>query len=132
MVRYILIVLGFCIFPFFSFVHGESSRFVIEVITTDFQFIPNTWSIKSGETASLRLSNHGKQAHEWVLLKLGAKVTLPFDEDDEAKVLWEIETGSAIEKKGIFIAPLKAGTYDIVCGKPRHIERGMKGTLIVK
>ena len=132
MVRYILIVLGFCIFPFFSFVHGESSRFVIEVITTDFQFIPNTWSIKSGETASLRLSNHGKQEHEWVLLKLGTKVTLPFDSDDEAKVLWEIEAGPAVETIGAFVAPLKAGTYNIICGKPRHIERGMRGLLIVK
>ena len=132
MIKHILLVLGFCFFPFFSFASGETPRSVLKVIAEDFKFIPTTWSIKSGATTSLLLSNHGKQAHEWVLLKLGAKVTLPFDEDDEAKVLWEIETGSAIEKKGIFIAPLKAGTYDIVCGKPRHIERGMKGTLIVK
>ena len=105
---------------------------MIEIITTDFQFIPNVWSVNRGEATSLLLSNHGKQEHEWVLLKLGTKVTLPFDADDEAKVFWEIEAGPTIEKKEIFITPLKAGTYDIVCGKPRHIERGMKGTLIVK
>ena len=132
MIKHIWLALGFCIFPFFSFAHGENSRSVIEIITTDFQFIPNVWSVNRGEAASLLLSNHGKQEHEWVLLKLGTKVTLPFDADDEAKVFWEIEAGPTIEKKEIFITPLKAGTYDIVCGKPRHIERGMKGTLIVK
>ena len=132
MIKHILLALGFCIFPFLSFAYGEIPRSVLEVITTDFQFIPNTWSIKSGAITSLLLSNHGKQEHEWVLLKLEKKVTLPFDADDEEKVFWEIEAGPAIEKMETFIAPLEAGTYDIVCGKPRHIERGMKGTLIVK
>ena len=59
-------------------------------------------------------------------------MTLPFDSDDEEKVFWEIEAGPAVETIGAFVAPLKAGTYNIVCGKPRHIERGMRGLLIVK
>ena len=132
MIKHILLVLGFCVFPFFSFVYGETPRSVLKVITADFEFIPKTWPIKSGAPTSLLLSNHGKQEHEWVLLKLGTKVTLPFDSDDEAKVLWEIEAGPGVEIKGAFVAPLKAGTYNIVCGKPRHIERGMRGILIVK
>ena len=132
MIKHISLVLGFCVFPFFPFASGETPRSVLKVITEDFKFIPKAWSIKSGETTSLLLSNHGKQEHEWVLLKLGTKVTLPFDLDDEEKVFWEIEAGPAVEKIGAFVAPLKAGTYNIVCGKPRHIERGMKGILIVK
>ena len=132
MIKHILLVLGFCVFPFFSFVYGETPRSVLKVITADFEFLPKTWSIKSGEITSLLLSNHGKQEHEWVLLKLGAKVTLPFDSDDEAKVFWEIEAGPTVEKLGAFVAPLKAGTYNIICWKPRHIERGMRGLLIVK
>ncbi len=99
MIKHIWLALGFCIFPFFSFAYGENSRSVIEVITIDFQFIPNVWSVKPGEATSFLLSNHSKQEHEWVLLKLGTKVTLPFDADDEAKVFWEIEAGPTIEKK---------------------------------
>ena len=113
-----------------AFSPGIADR--IEVIATDFQFTPNAWSMKSGETTSILLRNHGKEEHEWVLLKLGTKVTLPFDTDDEAKVFWEIEAGPTIEKSETFIAPLKSGIYDIICGKPGHIEQGMRGTLIVK
>ena len=132
MIKHILLVLGFCVFPFFSFASGETPRSVLKVIAADFKFIPTTWSIKSGAITSILLNNHGKQEHEWVLLKLGTKVTLPFDSDDEEKVFWEIEAGPAVETIGAFVAPLKAGTYNIVCGKPHHIERGMRGLLIVK
>ena len=53
-----------------------------------------------------------------------------YDLEDPNKFIKD--SALALNKNGIFIAPLKAGTYDIVCGKPSHIERGMKGTLIVK
>lgn len=78
------------------------------------------------------MENPTVQEHEWVLLKQGTRVTLPFSEDDEDKVYWEIEAKAGESKEGSFVAPLEPGTYDIVCGKPRHIERGMKGTLIIK
>ena len=128
----VVLVLGLYIFPCFSFAHAENLHAMIEVVAADFRFVPNLWSVKSGETVSIVLDNHDKQKHEWVLLKLGTKVTLPFDEDDEEKVFWEIETDPAMDKSATFTAPIKPGTYDIICGIVGHLDRGMRATLIVK
>ena len=102
------------------------------VTTTGFQFVPNSWTVHSGQHVTLSITNMTVQEHEWVLLKPGTTITLPFGEDDEQKVYWEIEAKAGEIKEGTFVAPLEPGTYDIICGKPRHIERGMKATLIVK
>ena len=111
---------------------GESTDHTIAVTTTDFQFTPNSWTINPGKDVTLTITNTGVEEHEWVLLKQGTRITIPFGEDDEDKVYWEIEAGPNTTKKETFITPLKPGTYDIVCGKPQHIEQGMKATLIVK
>ncbi|MDT7041042.1 cupredoxin domain-containing protein [Candidatus Nitronereus thalassa] len=104
----------------------------ISVTATDFKFMPNIWTLQSGQPVSITFMNHGVQEHEWVLLKQGAEVVLPFDDDDESKVYWEIESGPGATKEGRFVVPAQPGSYTIVCGKPRHIERGMKATLLVE
>jgi len=112
--------------------YGENPNNSISVTATDFQFMPNTWTIASGQAIALSFTNNGVQEHEWVLLKQGTEVTLPFNDDDEEKVFWEMEAGPGVIKEGIFSSPPQAGTYTIVCGKPRHIERGMTAMLIVQ
>jgi plastocyanin len=104
----------------------------ISVTATDFKFLPHTWTLDSGQKVSLTFINKGVQEHEWVVLKQGVEIVLPFDNDDEDKVYWEIEAGSGATKEEMFSAPIQPGIYTIVCGKPRHIERGMKATLVVK
>ena len=111
---------------------AEAGGNSIEVVATDFRFTPARWTVDAGETVKLTLSNTSVQDHEWVLLKLGAAVTLPFDEDDEEKVFWEIEAGSGVTREETFTVPQKSGVYSIVCGKPRHIERGMTATLVIR
>lgn len=86
----------------------------------------------SGQEVTLTIENRGVQEHEWVLLQPGTEVTMPFGEDDESKVFWEIEAIPGSTKKETFTAPMEAGTYKVVCGKPRHIERGMEAILVVK
>ena len=70
--------------------------------------------------------------YEWVIIKKGMQVTIPFDDDDEEKVYWEMEAAPRETKTETLTAPSEAGTYTIVCGTPAHLEQGMTGTLIVK
>jgi len=104
----------------------------INVTTTDFQFEPTTWSVSAGKPVKLTMTNKGALEHEWVLLKKGTAVTVPFDADDEAKVFWESEVQPGQTKTETFTAPGEPGTYTVVCGTPAHIEQGMVATLEVK
>ena len=104
----------------------------ISVTSTDFKFEPLEWTISAGRETSITLINEGTLEHEWVLLKKGMEVTIPFDADDEEKVFWEIEAGPKETTTGTFTAPTEAGTYTVVCGTPGHLEQGMEAALIVK
>ena len=104
----------------------------ISVTTTDFKFAPTSWQANKGQSVSFTLKNTGKLQHEWVLLKKGTDVTMPFDEDDEDKVFWEIEAEPGETKSETFTAPADPGTYTVVCGTPAHLEQGMAATLVVK
>jgi plastocyanin len=104
----------------------------LNVQMTDFSYAPKTWSVPAGKEITLNIKNDGKVPHEFVIIKKGEKVTLPFDDDDEAKVYWEQEAkvGETLSVK--FTAPSEPGTYDIVCGQPAHMEAGMTGTLTIQ
>jgi plastocyanin len=104
----------------------------ISVTTTDFKFDPASWTVTAGDQVELTLKNDGALEHEWVIIKKGLQVTIPFDDDDEEKVFWEIEAAPGETKTETFTAPSEAGTYTIVCGTPAHLEQGMTGTLTVK
>ena len=104
----------------------------ISVTTTEFMFEPTSWTVSAGKQVELTLTNDGTLDHEWVIIKQGMAVTIPFDDDDEEKVFWEMEAGPGETKTETFTAPSEAGTYTIVCGTPAHLEQGMTGTLIVK
>ncbi len=103
----------------------------ISVVASDFQFEPHTWTIPAGEEVSLSLSNNGIEEHEWVLLKLGQDVSLPFSEDDERKIFWEIEADPGKTVQSSFTAPSRPGTYRVICGKKEHIEKGMSGIVTI-
>jgi len=111
---------------------GAATKNSIRVTTTDFKFDPMTWAVNAGQSVDLTLVNQGALEHEWVLIKAGMDVTLPFDADDEDKVFWEIEAEPGETKTETFIAPSEPGTYKIVCGTPAHLEQGMAATLIVE
>ena len=111
---------------------GSSGPEKISVTTTEFMFEPTSWTVSAGKQVELTLKNDGNLDHEWVIIKQGMEVTVPFDADDEDKVFWEMEAGPGETKTETFTAPSEAGTYTIVCGTPAHLEAGMTGTLIVK
>ncbi len=104
----------------------------LSIDVSDFAFTPNTWTVNAGERVTLKLTNQSSNEHEWVLLKKGEEVTIPFDEDDEARIAFESEVEPGNVKISFFPAPKQAGLYRIVCGIPGHLEAGMEGTLVVK
>jgi uncharacterized cupredoxin-like copper-binding protein len=112
-----------------SVAQGASKQLSVEL--TDFTFAPDTFTVPAGQEVTLNLKNTGKVEHEFVIIKLGQQVTMPFDDDDEAKVYWEVEVGAGESQSVKFTAPAEPGTYAVVCGQPQHIEAGMKGTLTV-
>ena len=125
-----MILAGFCaLLPFTS---GGSTGSGISVTASDFQFEPHHWTVSSGQTVTLDFTNQGTQEHEWVILKLGEEVTLPFSDDDEGKIYWEIEADPGTISQGSFMAPKNPGTYTVVCGKKEHLEKGMLGLVIVQ
>ncbi len=107
---------------------GPSTSLSVDL--KDFAFAPTTYTIPAGKEISLSLSNKGANLHEFVIIKAGQQVTVPFDDDDEAKVYWETEVDAGKNETVKFTAP-DAGTYEIVCGTPGHMEQGMVGTLTV-
>jgi uncharacterized cupredoxin-like copper-binding protein len=104
----------------------------LAITVRDFLFEPNSWSVKAGERVTLRMVNESNSEHEWILLKTGEAVTLPFDNDDEARIAFESEVEPGNAKVSFFRAPEAPGVYRIVCGIPGHLENGMQGTLVVK
>jgi uncharacterized cupredoxin-like copper-binding protein len=102
-----------------------SNKTTLNVTATDEGYDSSTYT--------LNMTNKGVLEHEFAILKLGEHVTPPFGEKDEDKILWELDGVEAgTTKSATFTAPTEAGEYDVICGIPGHIEKGMIATLIVK
>ena len=110
---------------------GSKGSTTLSVELKDFSFSPATFTIPAGKEITLSMNNTGKVVHEFVILKAGQAVTVPFDADDEPKVFWEAEVEAGKSETFKFTAPADAGTYSVVCGQPQHVEAGMVGTLTV-
>lgn len=103
----------------------------IEVTLNEFMFEPTDFTIPAGKEITLSATNDGKVAHEFVIIKLGQEVTVPFDADDEDKVFWEKEVEPGKTETLTFTAPSEPGEYTLVCGISGHLEAGMAGKLVV-
>jgi plastocyanin len=108
-----------------------SQKISIAADMRDFSYQQPEWTVPASSEVTLTLANTGTQEHEWVIMKAGAEVSIPFNNDDEANVFWEGEVEPGEEGTFTFTAPSTPGEYQIVCGEPSHIEQGMIGKLIV-
>ena len=110
-----------------------SNKTTLNVTATDEGYDSSTYTVPAGKEVTLNMTNKGVLEHEFAILKLGEHVTPPFGEKDEDKILWELDGVEAgTTKSATFTAPAEAGEYDVICGIPGHIEKGMIATLIVK
>lgn len=105
---------------------GDSDS--VKVTATDYEFSPDSWTIKANTETPITVKNDAQIEHEWVIMKTEI---MSEDEFAEDKVLWETEA-EAGESKSDTIPALEAGTYQIICGLEGHFSAGMKGTLTVE
>lgn len=103
----------------------------IDVKMNEFMYDPGEFAIPAGKEITLKAANEGKVGHEFVIIKLGQEVTVPFDADDEGKVFWEHEVEPGETDTITFTAPTEPGEYVILCGISGHFEAGMAGKLTV-
>jgi len=92
----------------------EASK-TIYLEASEYKFVPATLRIAEGEAVRIIVKNTGKRAHELKLPKLGVETAVP--------------QGKSVT---ITVRPGKTGKYQMVCNMPGHLERGMRGELIVK
>ena len=112
---------------------GGSNKVTLNVTATDEGYDSTTYTVPAGAQVKLNMTNNGALEHEFAILKLGEHVTPPFGEKDEDKILWELDGVEAGKTKSdTFTAPTQPGSYDVICGIPGHIEKGMIATLVVK
>lgn len=110
-----------------------SGGVTLNVTATDEGYDSKTYTVPAGAQVTLNMTNNGVLEHEFAILKKGEHVTPPFGEKDEDKILWELDGVEAGQTKSdTFTAPTEPGEYDVICGIPGHIEKGMTATLVVK
>lgn len=92
----------------------ETSK-TIYMEASEYKFIPSTLRIVEGDTVRIIVKNTGKRAHEFKLRGLGVETAVPH--------------GKSVT---ITVRPGKAGIYEMACNLPGHLEKGMRGELVVK
>jgi uncharacterized cupredoxin-like copper-binding protein len=102
------------------------------VTMNEFTFDPAQISVPAGSQVNLTLVNDGTLEHEFVIIKQGTQVSVPFNEDQsEDLIYWENEVEAGESETETFTAPQEPGEYQVICGIAGHLEQGMEGTLTV-
>ena len=106
----------------------------ISMTMTDFTFLPNTLTVPAGEEITLKVTNSGAVAHDFMIMKLGHELSSHehVDENAHANAYWEqdlLQAGDTLQST--FMAPAEPGEYQILCGVAGHLAAGMVGRLTV-
>jgi len=110
---------------------GGPSTAELAMSMSEFSFSPASATVPAGAEVTLTLTNGGTIEHNWVLLDAGYQAEAPFDADDQANVAAETKVATGEVQTFSFTAPSEAGSYQIVCSIPGHLEAGMAGSLTV-
>ena len=111
---------------------GGGAPTTLNVDLADFSFKPNTFTVPTGKEITVNVTNKGANVHEFVIMKKGTQVSVPFGDDDEDNIFWELdEVQPGASKSGKFTLS-EPGTYQVICGTPNHIEMGMVGNMTVQ
>lgn len=103
----------------------------IEVSLTDFQFIPNQFTVPAGQEITLDATNNGAVIHNFVIMNLGETAGSEYTKEDDANTYWKIELPAGGSESATFTAPTEPGDYEVVCSTPGHVQAGMVGKLVV-
>lgn len=88
----------------------------IEVTATEYEFSPDEFEAKTGQTIEVKLVNEGNIAHSYDIKKF----------DIASK---KVSPG---ESTTVTFTPEEPGKIQFVCDVPGHKKVGMKGTLVVE
>lgn len=108
---------------------GPSTRLALEL--NDFSITPTQLSVPAGSEIQIRVANKGTVEHNFYIMQYGVEVGDMFDEEDVANAYWDVDVQPYESVDLSFTAPDQLGIYQIVCGKPGHLQAGMVGTLEV-
>ena len=103
----------------------------ISTVMTEFAFSPSSSSVSAGSEVTLTLTNNGTFEHNWTLMDAGYTATGPFDATDRENVFAATTAAVGQSTNFTFTAPSEAGTYQVVCSIPGHLQAGMEATLTV-
>ena len=99
---------------------GSSGGKTYNVTATEFQFAPNKFDAKVGQTVTFKVTNKGTVEHTLVVLS-------PDGSQELAKL-----SAQPGETKSLDFTPKAAGSYPIQCDIAGHKEAGMIGQLTVQ
>jgi len=111
---------------------GSKASISINLTMTDFQFVPNAFTVPAGKEITFTATNNGGVEHSFVIMKMGHDLTTAFTDADQPNVYWEVQAipvGQTVTNT--FIAPSEPGTYQIICEVSGHFEAGMIAKLTV-
>jgi uncharacterized cupredoxin-like copper-binding protein len=132
MKRFTLFVLAVLLFSLTGCGGGATSYSTsLEVEMKEFMFEPTDFTVPAGKEISIQLVNDGAIKHEFVIMKLGTEVSVPFGDDDEGNIYWEHEVDAGKTETVTFTAPSEPGEYQVICGISGHMEAGMVAKLTV-
>lgn len=105
----------------------------VRIEMDEFKFTLSDSVLEKGEPVALTLTNRGKVLHEFEgdLFK-GADVEMTWDGGAvEGIGIHEVELfpGKSAE---ILFTPRTRGEIEFVCKQPGHLEKGMKGTIVIR
>ncbi|SDO76313.1 Uncharacterized copper-binding protein, cupredoxin-like subfamily [Paenibacillus sp. yr247] len=102
--------------PVSSTTTASTDTTTVKIDMNEFSFSQNEIKVKQGEKIHFVLTNSGKYAHDI--------------NSEELKIDIDADPGKTTEAD--WTAPQKAGSYQIICDKPGHADKGMKMTLTIE
>lgn len=91
----------------------------ITITETEMKFTPNHFTMKVGETATIRLVNKGIVLHDFTIDNWnGQQISKPLPAGQSATFT--------------LTAPATPGTVEFYCSQPGHREAGMQGTITIQ
>ncbi len=129
---------------------NTGDEIVINMRTENFKFLPETITVKVGQTIRLHLENNDPVLHdytadepEFVVLEVSGAVHTDHEEASHEDAD-EHDSGAQVSLQPLHIAAeandhgelvfqaTEAGEYEFYCSVPGHREAGMVGTIIIE
>ena len=78
---------------------GAAPSDTIDVTLTDFQYIPNSFTVPAGKEITVNAQNSGAVVHNFVVMKLGADAGTEFDDEDTPNIYWRCNWNLALPQR---------------------------------